>query len=191
MLDDGANGRDEAAIFWGEIAPCEHIAQFYEQDAVLLDTLAGFIGGGLNSGESVIIIATMPHLKGLEDRLERLGVNIATAMLQGSYLAMDAEKALSQFMVDQWPDERLFEEFVIKLISRAQQNGRRIRAFGEMVAILWARGDTAATIRLERLWHNLHQRHGFSLLCAYPKTGFTQDPSNSLAEICAAHSRIM
>ena len=28
-------------VFWGEIAPCEHIAQFYEHDGVLLDTLAG------------------------------------------------------------------------------------------------------------------------------------------------------
>jgi len=50
-------------IFWGEIAPCEHIAQFYEHEGVLLDALGGFIGGGLKAGESVIVIATAQHLK--------------------------------------------------------------------------------------------------------------------------------
>jgi hypothetical protein len=34
-------------IFWGEISPSEHMVQFYEHDGVLLDTLAGFVSGGL------------------------------------------------------------------------------------------------------------------------------------------------
>lgn len=40
-------------VFWGEIAPCEHIAQFYEDDGILLDTLAGFVGGGLKAGKAL------------------------------------------------------------------------------------------------------------------------------------------
>ena len=43
-LDVQSNGTH---VFWGEIAPWEHIAQFYEHDGVLLDSLVGFIGGGL------------------------------------------------------------------------------------------------------------------------------------------------
>ena len=60
----------QTPVFWGEIAPCEHIAQFYEHDGVLLDTLAGFVGGGLKQGEGVIVLATAEHLKALEQRLE-------------------------------------------------------------------------------------------------------------------------
>jgi hypothetical protein len=48
-------------------------------------------------------------------------------------------------------DDHLLAEFVTGLITRAQGNGQRVRAFGEMVALLWAQGDIAATIRLERL----------------------------------------
>ena len=178
-------------IFWGEIAPCEHIAQFYEDDGVLLDTLTGFIGGGLKAGESAIVIATAEHLKALERRLEASGVDVATAQSADQYIALLAEEALARFMVKQWPDDKLFADLVTQLINRARARGRRVRAFGEMVALLWARGDTAATVRLEHLWHQICQSQIFSLLCAYPKAGFTEDPSKSLAEICAAHSRVV
>jgi MEDS: MEthanogen/methylotroph, DcmR Sensory domain len=74
---------DGSPIFWGEISPCEHIAQIYDTDAVFLDTLAGFIGGGLIAGESTIVIATAPHLKALEQRLDRADVDVAQAIRRG------------------------------------------------------------------------------------------------------------
>jgi hypothetical protein len=182
---------DGSPIFWGEISPSEHIAQFYDTDAVFLDTLAGFIGGGLVAGESTIVIATLPHLEALEQRLVQASVDVAQAIIEGRYIAMHAETALTRFMVNRWPDDMLFAEFVTGLITRAQQHGRRVRAFGEMVALLWARGDIAATIRLERLWHEMCKSQNFSLLCAYPKTGCTEDASASIAEICAAHTKVI
>jgi hypothetical protein len=80
---------------------------------------------------------------------------------------------------------------VIELLARARHGGRRVRAFGEMVAVLCARGDQAATVRLEHLWNELCQAQGFSLFCAYPKVGFTQDATASISELCAAHSRVI
>ena len=178
-------------MFWGEIAPCEHMAQFYEHDGVLLDTLTGFISGGLKAGENTIVIATAEHLNALEERLDRSGVNVAIAKLLDRYIPMIAEEALEKFMIDRWPDDERFEIFVTELILRARVNDRRVRAFGEMVALLWARGDAAATVRLEHLWQELCKRQDFSLFCAYPKAGFTEVPTKSLAEICACHSRIV
>ena len=119
------------------------------------------------------------------------GVDIPLARSADQYIALLAEEALARFMVKQWPDDELFAHLVTELINRARAKGRRVRAFGEMVALLWARGDTAATVRLEHLWHQICQSQIFSLLCAYPKAGFTEDPSKSLAEICAAHSRVV
>ncbi len=112
-------------------------------------------------------------------------------MVEGRYIAMSAETALARFMVNQWPDDQLFANFVTELIARAQQNGRRVRAFGEMVALLWARGDAAATVRLEHLWNQICRSHNFPLLCAYPKTGCTEDASESIRNICAAHTRVI
>jgi hypothetical protein len=75
--------------------------------------------------------------------------------------------------------------------SRARQNEGRVRAFGEMVAVLWANGHNGATVRLEHLWHAFCQSEAFSLFCAYPKSGFTQDASTSIKEICATHSKVI
>ena len=180
-----------ANVFWGEIAPCEHIAQFYEHDSVLLDALEGFIRGGLKRGDSVIVIATAEHLEALEERLNDTGLDVATARMKDQYIALEAGEALSRFMVKGWPDDIMFTRLVTELIARAQTNSPHVRAFGEMVALLWARGDTAAKIRLEYLWHKICKSQAFSLFCAYPKAGFTEDPSKSIAEICAVHSRII
>ena len=74
---------------------------------------------------------------------------MATARSKDQYITLVAEEALAIFMVKQWPDDKLFSDLVTELITRARANGRPVRAFGEMVALLWARGDEAATIRLE------------------------------------------
>ena len=178
-------------VFWGEIAPPEHLVHIYEHENAFLDSLEGFVAGGLRAGEAVISIATIPHLRELESRLTAHGVNMAALRADDQYLTLDANHALSQFMVNGWPDEELFNDFVVQLIQRARKGGRRVRAFGEMVAILWAQGRNGATVRLEHLWNNLCRSEEFSLFCAYPKSGFTEDSDVSLREICAAHSKVI
>src|SRR5687767_14092158 len=49
---------DHSHIFWGELAPSEHLIQIYEDDDVFLDALEGFVAEGLGVGESVVVIAT-------------------------------------------------------------------------------------------------------------------------------------
>lgn len=178
-------------VFWGEIAPCEHVAQFYEHETVLLETLTGFIGQGLASGDSTIVIATAAHLKALEQGLQRSGIDLVAALVERRYIAVLADKALDRFMVKRWPDDDLFADFVTELITRARATGRRVRAFGEMVALLWAQGNVAATVRLEHLWQQLCKTEDFSLFCAYPKAGFTKDSCKSIREICDAHSKVI
>lgn len=177
--------------FWGEIAPCEHLLHTYAQDSAFLDTLGQFVRDGLRGGDGVIVIATAAHLSALEARLTSSGVDLAEARHGDQYIALDAELTLSRFIVNGWPDEEVFDPLVTGLIARAGRGGRRVRAFGEMVAILWAQGHAGATVRLEYLWHAICRREGFSLLCAYPRTGLTQDMSVSAREICAVHSRMI
>ncbi len=60
-----------------------------------------------------------------------------------------------------------------------------------MVALLWAQGHKADTVRLEHLWQAYYAEQGFSLFCAYPKSGFTEDAVQSVRTICATHSRLV
>jgi hypothetical protein len=178
-------------VFWGEIAPCDHLVQIYENNTIFLNTLEGFAGSGLLSGDSVVVIATKDHLASLNERLKKQGFDLDHLIKTDHYFPLDAHDTLSRFMINNWPDESLFEEYISQLVTRATTNNRKVRAFGEMVAVLWQQGHSGATVRLEHLWCRLHDRKQFSLYCAYPKNGFTQSAGDSLDTICKAHSKII
>jgi len=178
-------------IFWAEIAPCDHVVQIYETDVVFLDALAGFVGGGINADDCCIVIATKAHLKSLEERLSAYGIHIDALRADNRYIPLDAEETLDRFMVDGWPDEELFMQTISGLISKNRKHNRKIRAFGEMVAILWARGMNGATVHLEHLWNKFCEKEKLSLFCAYPKSGFTGDINDSFQHICSAHSKMI
>jgi hypothetical protein len=182
----------QQSVFWGEIAPAEHFVQIYKDDGVFLDTLEGFVAGGLRSGDAVILIGTSEHLRALEQRLLTQDIDVAAARERDQYIARSADETLNRFMVGAWPDDARFNAVVSDLLARARGGqGRRVRAFGEMVALLWARGNEGATVRLEHLWHGLCRSEAFSLFCAYPRVGFTQDAASSISELCAAHSKVI
>jgi hypothetical protein len=104
---------------------------------------------------------------------------------------LDAEEMLTKFMGNGWVDDDLFFRSVADILARATKNGRKLRAFGEMVTIMWSKGYYGAAIRLEHLWHRLCAEYSFQLFCAYPKIGFAENGSEAIAHICAAHSKIL
>ncbi len=176
-------------IFWGEIAPCDHVLQIYDSDEVFLDALAGFVGAGINSGECCIVIATDTHLAELERKLTNLGIQVPNLLSEKMYVPVNASEVLAKFMVNGWPDEDLFNKTISEIIGSCTK--RRIRAFGEMVAILWAEGHNGATVQLEHLWNKFCEQEAFCLFCAYPKTGFTNDINDSFMHICGSHSKMI
>jgi hypothetical protein len=190
------NNNDEWAassndVFWGEIAPCEHVVQIYENDESFLDLLTGFVVGGVNGGECAVVIATAAHLTALDQRLAALGYSVPSLIAKIQYIRLDAEETLSRFMVNDWPDENLFYNVITEVIVKAKGNDRKVRAFGEMVAILWAKGQVGATVRLEHLWNRFCENEAFCLFCAYPESGFTQDAAESVMHICSAHTKMI
>jgi hypothetical protein len=180
-----------ARSFWGEMAPCEHIVQIYGDDNVFIDGLEGFVGNALRNGESAIVIATAAHLHGLEKRMRERGVDVQRARAENRYIDRLAEETLERFMVNDWPDEALFTQCVSELLSLGRgETNRKVRAFGEMVAILWARGRVAATLQLELMWTRFCETRQFPLFCAYPREGFTKNAAESIVDICRAHSKV-
>ncbi len=181
----------KADIFWGEIAPCDHVLQIYENDGVFLDTLAGFVGGGINAGDCCIVIATTVHLEALESRLTNYGIQVHDLISESRYIPLNAEETLSKFMVNDWPDEALFNKTISGVIEKSGGSDRRIRAFGEMVALLWAKGNNGATVQLEYLWNKFCEKQSLCLFCAYPKSGFTDDIGRSVMHVCHSHSKMI
>ena len=73
-------------------------------------------------------------------------------------------------MLHGWPDDARFNQVATGLIQRARGPGRRVRAFGEMVALLWHQGHNRATVRLEYLWNKFREEQEFCLFCAYSRS---------------------
>lgn len=179
----------KSEIFWAEIPPCEHLIQIYENDEVFINSLVSFATAGIAAGEVTIIIATGGHIQVLEERMMKKGIDITAAKKSDLYIPLDAGETIKTFMVNSWPDEEKFNKLIIDLIARG--NGRRIRAFGEMVALMWAQGFNGATIHLEHLWGKFCDSGVFCLFCAYPKSGFTQDIKTSINDVCQKHSTVI
>jgi len=178
-------------VFWGEIAPCDHLVQVYENEKIFLDTLEGFTGTGFLAKDSVVIIATSTHLDALNARLRSQGFDLSALIESDQYIPINAEDLLSIFLVDDWIDEDIFNGFITDLVSRAKKRNGKVRAFGEMVAILWEKGYCGATVQLENLWNQLHGKDQFTLFCAYPKIGFTQSANDSMDIICKQHAKVI
>src|SRR5712691_7092532 len=177
---------------WGAMGASDHCILVYDEDVHLLDAVSRFTGTGLETGEAVVVVATQPHRDHLEARLRAHGVDLATACAQGQYVPLDAAETLAQVMIDGWPDDRGFVNVVGGVIERASGRYPRVRAFGEMVALLCAEGKEDAALRLEELWNGLATRHAFPLLCAYPMSSFpSAEHTQKLLTICAAHSHVI
>jgi hypothetical protein len=149
------------------------------------------VGDGFIRKEAVIVIATPMHIANLNKRLKSQDFDLDLLIANDQYIPVDAGESIDKFMVNDWPDEKLFSDFVASLLKRARIKNRKVRAFGEMVAVLWAQGHNGATVRLETLWHRLQQKNKFCIYCAYPKSGFTQDANASIEKICKTHSKLI
>ncbi|KQV53890.1 MULTISPECIES: MEDS domain-containing protein [unclassified Duganella] len=175
--------------FWQHTSHCDHVVQMYENEDVFLDMLEVFVAEGFRKNDAVVIIATPEHRAALAERLERSGINVAAAASSGQFIVRDARDCLARFMFDGWPAESRFNEMIEELLDKAREKHPTVRAFGEMVALLWEEKLYRATMRLEHMWTQLCQRESFPLFCAYPKASFDSADPADCREVHNAHTR--
>jgi diguanylate cyclase (GGDEF)-like protein len=170
----------------------DHLVEFYETEAFLVETVCGFHAPGLRDGQAAIIVATPAHRHAFEAALEDAGIDVDAAAREGRYAAFDARDVLARFMIDGAPDAHRFAATIGAVMDRCGAGGRSIRVYGEMVALLWDDGNVAAALALEDLWNDLTSTRSFVLLCAYPMRAF-EDPASAAAfkRICEQHSSVI
>ena len=177
---------------WSEMPEGDHFVQFYETDAFLRDSLAEYIRTGLDKGEGCIVVATRVHLASLEERLVAAGLDSAAAVAGGTYIPLDAAQTLAKLMIHGSPEPHRFAAALSTPLARASDGGRRVRIFGEMVAMLCEQGNYAAASQLEDLWNGLSKTISFTLFCAYPMRVFARaELASALSAVCREHSRVI
>jgi DNA-binding NarL/FixJ family response regulator len=168
-----------------------HRVQFYSDDAILLESFGRHVAAGLRAGDTGFVVATKSHLDALAHRLRSEGLDLDTAMQQGTYVTLDAATALSNFMIGDLPDPALFSERskgLAELAESARSRGHRVVACGETTHILWSEGKIEAAIRAERLWNEVVKTFGLDALCAYSLDGFQDQDELLFERVCVEHS---
>jgi DNA-binding NarL/FixJ family response regulator len=128
-----------------------HEVGFYSDDKHFLDQVTKFVGAALKAGNAAIVVATESHRESLLPRLKAYGVDLAVAIDQDSYIALDAAETLSAFMVNDLPDPvrflEAFGDLIVTATEAAVGKQSRVSVFGEYVHLLLAQGNPEAAIQ--------------------------------------------
>jgi len=177
-----------------DAAPSDHIVQLYQDQDFLNRAVCRFAGAALAAGEGVILVPTLSHWNAIRPRLEAEGVNVEGARRRGQLTVVDADEFLPRFMRDAMPDSPLFLGLAADVISEARAEGRyqRVRWWGEMVNVLWERGDAAASMHLEDLFDQLAHQHDIAIFCSFLMDNFDGDVhAHMLPRLGTNHSHLI
>jgi len=160
-----------------EAAPRDHIVQLYQDEKFLSRAVCRFAVSAINHGEGVILVPTSAHWNALRPRLEAEGVDVQAAQSCGQLTVIDAHLLLPNFMRNSMPDAPLFLGLAGETIARARGGDRftKVRWWGEMVNVLWERGDVAASMGLEDLFHKLAHDRDIAIFCSFLMDNFDGD----------------
>lgn len=170
-----------------------HLVQFYGEEALLVRNVGTYLKEGVDHGDLIVVVATPGHLELFSQHLKSLGVPWDDLLRDGRITTRDAEQTLSTFLVGGEPDWALFETHVGRLVQelKARRGHAGLRAYGEMVNLLWQRGQLAAATKLEGFWNRLLERDSFGLFCAYTVDLLAPGTTAELQGVFSTHTHVL
>ncbi len=190
----GVNRHEPWAGLLASAGPRDHIVQLYQDQEFLNRAVCRFAAAALANGEGVILVPTAAHWQAFRPRLEAAGVNITAAQECGQLTVIDADQLLPQFMRDAMPDAPVFLGLAADVIATARGGGRhrRVRWWGEMVNVLWERGDVAASMELEDQFDRLAHDHEIAIFCSFVMDNFSGEvQTRMLPRLGENHSHLI
>src|SRR5262249_9773176 len=153
-----------------DATPPDHIVQLYQDEDFLGSAVCRFAVAALAKAESFVLVSTRPHWNAWRPRFEAQGVDVEAARQRGQLTVLDAEELLSRFMREGMPHPPTFLGLVTDVVQKARVGGRypAVRLWGEMVNVLWERGNVAASMKLEDLYDQyVAKKQGVATMCAF------------------------
>lgn len=168
----------------------DHLAHFYSKTNSLYPLVCEFFTPAFSHQQAMIIIARPQTRETLRNLFQQKVCDVDGAMARGQLVMLDAETVLSTFIKDGRPDPEAFEQTVGEKIRFTHEKFPFIRAYGEMVDVLWQQGNPKASLSLERLWGKLSQRYKFSLFCGYNLSEEGKH-GTSFNGVCCSHTHVV
>lgn len=188
------DGREPWVGLVSDAAPCDHIVQLYQDQDFLNRAVCRFAGAAIANGEGIILVPTLTHWNAIRPRLEGEGVDVEAAQKRGQLTVVDADQLLPRFMRDAMPDSSVFLGLAADVIGEARAGGRyqKVRWWGEMVNVLWERGDAAASMGLEDLFDQLAHKHDIAIFCSFLMDNFNGEVhAHMLPRLGENHSHLI
>jgi anti-sigma regulatory factor (Ser/Thr protein kinase) len=169
-----------------------HVVHFYADETELAQTLGRYVSDAEADGAVTVVIATEAHRRALETELAQAGIDPVEGVRDGRLILLDAAATMSMFITDGRIDRVAFRRVIGSLLEQIAQTGQPLRAYGEMVALLWEAGDVLAAIELEELWNELGRELEFALLCGYHGASVEgEEHGAAVQQICQLHSSVI
>ena len=178
-------------MFWSPTSVADpHAVGLYDSDDDLIAMVVDYIGPALEH-EAVVVVMRAEQLAALERALIAAGSDVDAARRDGRFVTLDATQMLTTFMVEDMPDRDRFRAAVGGVLTAATRTARAVRVFGEMVGVLWERGNVGAALALEGLWAEFARTQSLTLLCGYPASAVREHEDDVLASLCQTHSLVL
>jgi hypothetical protein len=165
-----------------------HAVCFYDAEVELARVVADHLAPALAGGGTAVVAATAERTNSFAERLAESGSDPTAAMAGGHLLVVDAEEVATELVSGGGVDRARFDDTVGSLMARAGGSSGPVKVYGEIVAVLWERGEQGAALSVESLWNELLGRQRFDLLCAYPSSIEVDPPQ--MAGLCATHDAV-
>ena len=191
---DGLSKRETWDRVLADAAPRDHIVQLYQDEDFLNRTVCRFAGAAIANGEGVILVPTIAHWRAFRPRLEAEGVDVEAARERGQLTVVYSEEFLPRFMINAMPDSPLFLGLAADVVGQARAGTRyqRVRWWGEMVNVLWERGEVTASMNLEDMFDRLAKKHDIAIFCSFLMDNFDGDVhAHMLPRLGTNHSHLI
>jgi hypothetical protein len=167
--------------------------QFYDRDEELLVTKVGhYLFEGWKDGEALLVVGAAERNRAIGEQLSALGLDPASVATSDRLLFLDGQQLVNRILAQGPPEWGRFDALIGSAVRELEARHGRVRAYGEMVGILWARKQYAEAERIEEFWNRLMRGVALSLFCAYPIDILHTDlDMTAVNAVLAAHTHVL
>lgn len=169
----------------------DHLVSFYEDATYLAASVRPFLLAGLDAGETVLVVASEEHREAFARALVGSGHDLAASRRAGRYRELDAAKVLARIAPGGVLTSASFRAGIADAVTALARSGAGFRAYGELSALLWQRGDLGLALELEDRSNALLSAVAVPIFCGYPLTAFdTAETTARFHDVCARHTLV-
>jgi len=156
--------------------PHGHLVQIYDQrrEDSLIRNATRYFAEGLRKGEGLLVIARARQHEAFRKQTE----GCEQAIREGRAAFFDSREMLGRLITGGRLEWSRFESVVGTALETVRPRGDDppgVRAYGDIVDILWNARQYSVAIRLEQFWNKLRTRSRLSLFCGYSMDIFAAD----------------